>query len=75
MFKKLKQMYYRWLNRGVVPQSQVYIVAYQPDEAGKAIVIDSIHTTFESAKKMFNKKEDLVKDSYKIMQYGLWTKV
>lgn len=72
MIRKVKDMYYRWLNRGVVAQSCVYLVVSRPNEESPMVTINSIHKNFKSAQKGLERIAQPIRDEYHIERYGLW---
>ncbi len=74
MIKKLKQLYYRWLRRGMVPEDEVYIVLRRPDAEIGLVNIESVHKTLKSAisgrNRLIRNSGDI--DGYQIERYGMW---
>lgn len=74
MIKKLKQLYYRWRTRGMIPEDEVYIVLRRPNGEIGLVHIESVHKTLKSAisgrNRLIANTGDI--DGYQIERYGMW---
>ena len=71
MFKKIKELYYKWKYRNGTPQNTVYAVVYRPDDKG-LVRIESLHKTLKGAMKNRKELSDHFSQEYQVESYGMW---